>query len=148
MRRSSRGCVCDFVLLADVRCQSVGGRCQLCVLLCFFIVDLANTMNVGNEDGLSDGLQIFEFGLSSVPLLDLCHGSLWLPLLYCFPFQPIRLQLCVYLLLESTGICSGAWVLAGIDKMIAGLKRGEEYIGTVKERGRKNLGDDDDQIEL
>jgi hypothetical protein len=55
------------------------------------------------------------------------------PLVYVF------LRIC--LLLESTGICHGAWVLASIHKKIAGFKRDEVYIGTAEERAARKKGD-------
>ena len=58
----------------------------------------------------------------------------------------VFLRIC--LLLEATGICSGAWVLAGIHRRIAGFQRDEVYIGTAEERAAKNLGDDDEQLHL
>lgn len=37
------------------------------------------------------------------------------------------------LLLEASGICSGAWVLAELRKQIAGFQEHEEHIGTGEE---------------
>ena len=55
----------------------------------------------------------------------------------------ILLQAC--LLLESTGICSGAWVLAMIHKKIAGFHTDEVYIGTAEERAAEHMEDHDEE---
>ena len=62
------------------------------------------------------------------------------------PLVFILLRICLFL--EATGICSGAWVLAGIHKRIAGFKRDEVYIGTAEERAAKNMGDNADELNV
>eukprot|EP00978_Attheya_sp_CCMP212_P035345 scaffold153250_cov50-Attheya_sp.AAC.1 len=49
-------------------------------------------------------------------------------------------------MLEATGLCQGAWVLAALHKSIAGFKRDEVYIGTAEERRAKKMGDDTDRV--
>jgi hypothetical protein len=60
------------------------------------------------------------------------------PLVYIF------LRIC--LMLEATGLCQGAWVLAALHKSIAGFKRDEVYIGTAEERRAKKMGDDTGRV--
>merc|ERR1711862_689731 len=55
---------------------------------------------------------------------------------------------CIALFLEGTGLCSGAWVLAGIHKKISGFQRDEVYIGTAEERAAKNMGDDENVLHV
>jgi hypothetical protein len=62
------------------------------------------------------------------------------PLVYVF------LRAC--LLLESTGICNGAWVLAAIHKKIAGFQVDEVYIGTAEERAKNNMQDHNEELHL
>jgi hypothetical protein len=52
----------------------------------------------------------------------------------------VFLRIC--LLLEATGLCAGAWVLAYIQKKILHYQRDEVYIGTAEERAAKHMGDD------
>jgi hypothetical protein len=49
-------------------------------------------------------------------------------------------------MLEATGLCQGAWVLAALHKSIAGFKRDEVYIGTAEERRAKKMGDDTGRV--
>merc|ERR1712037_1045085 len=56
------------------------------------------------------------------------------------PVTYILLRICLFL--EGTGICNGAWVLAGIHKSIAGFQRDEVYIGTAEERRARGMKDD------
>merc|ERR1711934_517948 len=48
------------------------------------------------------------------------------------PITYILLRWCLFL--ESTGICSGAWVIAYIHKDLAGFQKDEVYVGTAEER--------------
>jgi hypothetical protein len=41
-----------------------------------------------------------------------------------------------------------AWVLAWINKTVAGYQRDEVYIGTAEERAAKNHADDDEQLHM
>jgi hypothetical protein len=51
-----------------------------------------------------------------------------------------------YLILEASGICSAAWVLAWIHKrIIAGYQADAVYIGTPEERAAKDRDDHDDE---
>jgi hypothetical protein len=61
-------------------------------------------------------------------------------------FTYIFLRICLGL--EASGICTGAWVLAGLQKRIFGFQRDEVYIGTAEEHAAKNMGDDSDQLHL
>ena len=57
------------------------------------------------------------------------------------PITYILLRICLFL--ESTGICTGAWVLASIHKKIAGFKVDEVYVGTAEERAAMQKADKD-----
>jgi len=131
---------------------------QLCVVSCFFIIARVTTLNVGPEDdnvfGVSDGLQnFFNTGLCGALITTIVGSISWqlvasaFPILFLSnPFTYIFLRIC--LLLEATGLCSGAWVLAAIHKRIAGFQRDEVYIGTAEEREAKNMGDNQDNLAL
>jgi hypothetical protein len=62
------------------------------------------------------------------------------------PFTYIFLRICLFL--EATGLCSGAWVLAEINKTVAGYQRDEVYIGTAEERAAKHHADDAEQLHM
>jgi hypothetical protein len=77
----------------------------------------------------------------------LAIGCFCLP--HCFLVFPLYLRLPPNLLfLEATGIASGAWVLAGLHKKIAGFQIDEVYIGTAEERAAKGKGDNADDLYL
>ena len=132
---------------------------QVCVTLCFFVVARVTTLNIvigedKNIFGVSDGLQnFFNTGLLGAVITTNLGSISWQLVASAFPLfflsNPlvyVLLRICLFL--ESTGICSGAWVLAAIHKGMAGFKRDEEYIGTSEERAQKNLADDDDEVRL
>eukprot|EP00566_Odontella_aurita_P037448 CAMPEP_0113538236 /NCGR_PEP_ID=MMETSP0015_2-20120614/7255_1 /TAXON_ID=2838 /ORGANISM="Odontella" /LENGTH=254 /DNA_ID=CAMNT_0000437791 /DNA_START=13 /DNA_END=777 /DNA_ORIENTATION=- /assembly_acc=CAM_ASM_000160 len=127
---------------------------QLCVVSCFFIVSRVTTVSMdegeGNFWGVSDALQgLFDTGFLGAVITTILASISWQLVASAFPIaflsNPITYALLVWcLFLESTGICSGAWFLAKIDKKIRGFQRDEVYIGSAEERQAKDMGDEDD----
>jgi len=125
---------------------------QLTVVSCFFIVARVTTQDVqeGEENvlGLPDGVQNFlNFGFQGALITTILGSITWQLVAGAFPvaflsnpFTWILLMICLFL--EGTGICNGAWVLAGIHKAIAGFQRDEVYIGTAEERAARGAKDD------
>jgi hypothetical protein len=62
------------------------------------------------------------------------------------PITYILLRWC--LLLEATGICAGAWVIAAVHKSIAGFQRDEVYIGTAESRAKMDMSDHSTRINV
>jgi hypothetical protein len=129
---------------------------QLCVVSCMFIVARVTTIEIeeGEENifGVPDGLQeFFNFGFLGAIFLTIAGSISWQLVASAFPLQFLAnplvyffLRIC--LLLESSGLCQGAWVLAALHKKIAGFQRDEVYIGTAEERRSKEMGDDPDAL--
>jgi silicon transporter len=126
---------------------------QLCVVSCFFVAARATTMDIADGEsnilGVPDGLQaFFDTGLLGAFITTIVASIAWQLVASAFPMAflstPITyilLRLCLFL--EATGICEGAWVLAGIHKKIAGFKKDEVYVGTAEERAAKMHKDDE-----
>merc|ERR1712039_678050 len=121
---------------------------QICVVGCMFIVARVCTLNVEvgtgqNVLGVSDGFQSFlNTGLLAALITTIIGSIAWQLVASAFPIaflsNPvvyIFLRWCLFL--ESTGICSGAWVLARIFERIMGWKTDEAYIGTPEERAKR-----------
>jgi hypothetical protein len=129
---------------------------QLCVVSCMFFIARVTSVKIeeGEENifGVGSGLQeLFNTGLLGALIVTIVGSIAWQLVASAFPLaflsNPITYFLLVLCLgLESTGICNGAWVLAAINKKIAGWKRDEEYIGTAEERAKNNMGDDDKEL--
>jgi len=126
---------------------------QLCVVSCFFIISRVTTVKMkGDENlwGASDALQgLFDTGFLGAVITTILGSISWQLVASAFPIaflsNPITyilLRWCLFL--EATGLCSGAWFLAKIDKKVRGFQRDEVYIGTAEERQAKNMGDDED----
>merc|ERR1711933_413664 len=126
---------------------------QLCVVTCFFVVARVTTQNVDmdkdeNVMGLPDGVQEFlNLGFQGALITTILGSISWQLVAGAFPVgflsNPVTyilLRICLFL--EGTGICNGAWVLAGIHKSIAGFQRDEVYIGTAEERKARGMKDD------
>merc|ERR1711915_838121 len=124
---------------------------QLCVVSCMLFVARVTSVDMkgeGNLFGVPDGVQsLFNTGLLGAVMLTILGSISWQLVASAFPIaflsNPLTyvlLRLC--LLLEATGICQGAWVLAAIHKKIANFQRDEVYIGTAEERAKQEMGDD------
>jgi hypothetical protein len=124
---------------------------QLCVVSCMFFI--ARVTSLKYEDGetifdVSAGLQsFFELGFLGALITTILASISWqlvasaFPMIFLSnPLTYILLRLC--LLLEASGLCQAAWVLASIHKKVAGFQRDEVYIGTAEERAAKEMGDD------
>ena len=129
---------------------------QLCVVSCMFFVARVTSVKIETGDdnvfGVNQGLQeLFNTGMLGALIVTIVASISWqlvgsaFPMLFLNnPFTYFLLSFC--LLLESSGICNAAWVLAAIHKKIAGFERDEVYIGTAEERAKKNMGDDADAL--
>jgi Silicon transporter len=131
---------------------------QLCVVSCMFFVARVTSVEIApgetNIFGVSDGVQkLFDTGLLGALALTVVGSISWQLVASCFPIafmcSPITyILLRICLLLEGTGLCQGAWVIADAHKAIAGFKRDEEYIGTAEERAGLSMQDDNTKLEL
>ena len=122
---------------------------QLCVVSCFFFAARSTSLKIreGQENvfGVPDGVQeFFNTGLLGALITTIIASIMWQLVASAFPMaflsSPITyvlLRLC--LALEATGICNGAWVIAGIHKSIAGFKTDEVYVGTAEERAASKV---------
>jgi len=122
---------------------------QLCVVSCMLFIARVTTVKVnkdGSENifGASTGWQeLFNTGLLGAFITTIVASISWQLVASAFPIaflnNPVTyvlLRWCLFL--ESTGICQGAWVIAGVHKKIAGFQRDEIYIGTAE--SRKKMG--------
>lgn len=141
------------MMTCDVLAQNDGknlpgffiGR-QIFVTLMFFVVARVTSLNIDIEAGdksiygVSDGIQgFFNTGLLGAIVTTVIGSLAWRLVATAFPIQFISFPLCYVLVraclfLEMTGICSGAWVLAMIQKKVVGYQYDEVYIGTPEER--------------
>jgi len=131
---------------------------QLCVVSCFFIISRVTTVSMkdgeGNLWGVSDGLQgLFDTGFLGAIITTILGSISWQLVASAFPIaflsNPITyilLRICLFL--EATGLCSGAWFLAKIDKKVRGFQRDEVYIGTADERRAKQMEDHASRLDL
>jgi len=125
---------------------------QLCVVTCFFVVARVTTQNVEGDDtnvmGLPDGIQSFlNLGFQGALITTILGSITWQLVAGAFPVaflsNPVTyILLVICLILEGTGVCNGAWVLASIFKKIFGYQKDEVYIGTAEERKARGMKDD------
>ena len=128
--------------LVDVDAFMVGR--QLFVVSCFFFTARSTSLKISEDQenvfGVPDSVQeFFNTGLLGALITTIIASVMWRLIASAFPMaflsSPITyvlLRLC--LVLEATGICNGAWVIAGIHKSLAGFQKDEVYIGTAEER--------------
>jgi len=124
---------------------------QLCVVSCFFIVARVTTQDIAEGEtnvlGLPDPIQNFlKLGFQGALITTILASITWQLVAGAFPVAflstPITyILLVICLFLEGTGICNGAWVLAGIFKNAFGYQLDEVYIGTAAEREARGSKD-------
>jgi len=125
---------------------------QLCVVSCMLFIARVTSVDVaddGSENifGFSNGWQeLFNTGLLGAFITTIVASISWQLVASAFPIaflsSPITYILLRWcLILEATGICAGAWVIAAIHKKIAGFQRDEVYIGTAESRAKMDMSD-------
>jgi hypothetical protein len=119
---------------------------QICVTVCTFVIARITSVSVNtdigenNVFGVSDGIQnFFNTGMLGALVTTIVASLAWriiassLPVAFMSnPLIYLIIRLC--LILEATGLCSAAWVLALLQKSLAGYQRDDVYIGTAGER--------------
>jgi len=125
---------------------------QLTVVSCFFVVARVTTQVIeegeSNVLGLPDPVQIFlNYGFQGALITTILGSITWQLVAAVFPvaflstpITYILLRICLFF--EWTGICNGAWVIAGILKSLFGYQLDEVYIGTSEERKARGMKDD------
>ncbi|KAL3808901.1 hypothetical protein ACHAXA_008015 [Cyclostephanos tholiformis] len=114
---------------------------QLMVVSLFFILARVTTIDVTvgegeNIFGVSDGVQQFlNTGLHAALLMTILGSSSWKLAASAFPVAFVNIPFTYILLymglfLDWIGICSGAWILAKIEKRMMNLQFDETYVGT------------------
>jgi hypothetical protein len=116
---------------------------QICVTIGMFVVARVTTLNVeikadgDNSDnifGVPNGIQqFFNTGLLGAMITTIVASLLWRVVASAFPLaylnNPIMygiIRLC--LIVEQSGICSSAWILASVHKNLAGLQPDQVYL--------------------
>jgi hypothetical protein len=144
---------CDLTFTGTNLQKFLIGR-QICVTVCMFVVARITTLDIeiGVDDnvfGVSDGIQeFFNTGLLGAVITTIVASLAWRIIASSFPVAFLSnpliyviIRLC--LLLEASGLCSAAWLLALIHKQIAGYQPDEVYIGTSEERAAAAKEGDD-----
>jgi silicon transporter len=134
---------------------------QICVTMCFFIIARVTTLDVdvdaGDETvfGLSNAWQaFFNTGTLGAIITTSVASISWQLVASEFPIAFLSNPLVYFilrfcLLLEATGVCSAAWLLAMIHKRIVGFELDVVFIGTPEERAAKHrCQEDHDEEEL
>lgn len=114
---------------------------QIFVTLCTFVIARLTTLDVRvgageNIFGVPDGVQIFfNTGLLGAIITTVVGSLAWRIIAASFPVAFLSnplvyliLRLC--LVLEASGICSAAWLLALINKQMFGYQPDVTYVGT------------------
>jgi hypothetical protein len=120
---------------------------QICATICTFIIARITSINVEigsdgatNIFGVGNGWQnFFNTGLLGALITTVVGSLAWRIIAASFPVAFLSnplifliVQLC--LLLEASGACSAAWLLAWIHKKVVGYHLDVVYIGTPKQR--------------
>lgn len=116
---------------------------QIFVAALMFIVAKIATISIGEGEenifGVPDGFQSFlDTGLLGAVVLTILGSLAWRIIASSFPIafmsNPlifVIINICLFL--ESIGVCSAAWILARIHKMLLGLKSDDNYLDMEEE---------------
>ena len=138
---------CDLTFSGNHLQAFLVGR-QLCVTLCMFIVARITSCNVQEGQptvfGVTRTVQtFFNTGLPGAVITTVIGSLAWRVIASSFPVafldSPLIysiLQVC--LVVEASGVCSAAWLLAVMHKRCMGYHLDEVYIGTAEERAKNN----------
>ena len=123
---------------------------QIFVTLCTFVIARLTTLDVEvgvdeNIFGVSDGLQaFFNTGLLGAIITTVVGSLAWRIIAASFPVAFLSnplvyliLRLC--LVLEASGICSAAWLLALIHKQMVGYQTDDVYIGKARNAKKEDI---------
>mmetsp|Transcript_15163 Transcript_15163/g.20281 ORF Transcript_15163/g.20281 Transcript_15163/m.20281 type:complete len:589 (-) Transcript_15163:223-1989(-) len=147
--RTSANCKLIF---SDQNLQAFLIGRQICVACFMFVVARISTLNAdyyNNNDnivGVSDGLQnFFNTGLLGAVVLTVIGSLIWRIVASSFPIAFMSNPLIHFiihtcLLLEKSGICSSAWLLAFCHKHIMKYQIDEVYIGFVEKGAVAEIG--------
>jgi len=130
---------------------------QLCVVSCMFFIARVTSLSYPEGEtifGVSESFQSFlNLGFLGALITTILGSISWQLVASAFPIaflsNPltyILLRIC--LLLEATGLCQAAWVMAAVHKKIANFQRDEVYIGTAEERAAGEMGDDTSHLPI
>jgi hypothetical protein len=137
--------VCELTFSGSNLQAFLIGR-QIYVTCCMFIVARITTCEVdadAGEDtnfGVSSGIQeFFNTGLLGAVITTIVSSLAWCIIASSFPIAYLSKPLIyaiirLYLVLEASGVCSAAWLLALVHKQVAGYQLDEVYVGTPEER--------------
>ena len=133
---------------------------QICVTCCMFIVARITSVNVDIDDpessnifGVSTAVQrFFNTGLLGAVITTIVASLIWRIIASSFPViflsNPliyVIIRACI--LLEASGICSSAWVLASMHKRLIGYQPDITYIGPPEKRSSSTEDDLDLEID-
>ena len=145
--------ICELVFSGSHLQAFLIGR-QICVTCCTFIVARIATCSVDAGETtifhVSSGIQkFFNTGLLGAIITTIIGSLAWRIIASAFPVAFLSnplvyliIRLC--LLLEASGVCSAAWVLALFHRSIAGYKPDVEYLGSPEASDSRNKSLDDD----
>jgi hypothetical protein len=135
--------VCQLTFTGSNLQSFLVGR-QIFVATCMFVVARIASPSYGEGDanifGVSDGFQAFlNTGLTGAVITTLIGSLAWRIVASSFPVAFLSNPLIYFiirvcLVLDSIGLCSGAWFMALIHKQLVGFQVDEVYIGTPAER--------------
>jgi hypothetical protein len=155
-KHSQAAKVCDLVFSGSHLQAFLIGR-QICVTCCMFIVARVATCSVDAGEptifGVSAGIQnFFNTGLLGAVITTIIGSLAWRIIASAFPVAFLSnpliyliIRLC--LLLEASGVCSAAWILARLHRNVAGYKPDVDYLGPPESRASGKKLEDDRELQ-
>jgi hypothetical protein len=131
------------------------GRQIFVATLMFIVAKIASVKDIQNPIfGVSDGFQsFFETGLLGAVILTIIGSLAWRIVASSFPVafmsNPlIYIIIRICLLIEASGICSAAWVLARWNKLLVNYQPDEVYLHGAPKQGAEPVTKRDKDVDI
>jgi len=132
---------------------------QVCVTICMFVIARISTLGVvvGEDEnifGVSDGLQeFFNTGLLGAVVTTIMASLMWRIVASSFPVAFLSNPLIYFIIwlcmtLESSGICSAAWILGRWNKLLMRYQPDEVYLEGAEPHTKKPVTRRDKDIDV
>jgi hypothetical protein len=155
-KHSQAAKVCDLVFSGSHLQAFLIGR-QICVTCCMFIVARVATCSVDAGEptifGVSAGIQnFFNTGLLGAVITTIIGSLAWRIIASAFPVAFLSnpliyliIRLC--LLLEASGVCSAAWVIALMHRKVARYEPDNVHLGCSDEKESSKQTEEDLELQ-
>jgi hypothetical protein len=132
---------------------------QICLTICMFVIARITTLDIevgidANIFDVPDGVQeFFNTGLLGALITSVVASLAWRVIASAFPFEFLSNPLVYFmirfcLLLETSGLCSAAWVFGRWTKIVFGFQPDNVYFEDAEKSGKEPVTRRDKEVDV